>query len=67
MESSRNAWPNLKHDLTLRKTEGRLVDKLSILQQGENKKRSYSGQDCLQEELRKIDKTLSKVRARETT
>ncbi len=66
LESSWNARSHRKHDLTVCETKSRLVDKLRILQQRENKKRSNSGQDSVQEELGKIDETLFKVRAIKT-
>lgn len=47
MEGSRYAWANLKYDFEICKTKGRLVDKFSLLQQRENKKRSNSGQDSV--------------------
>lgn len=65
MESARDAGTDWKHDFALREAKGRLVDELRLLQQREDKKRSHSGQDSVQEEFGSADKTVFEVVARE--
>lgn len=67
MESTRDAWTNLKHDFKICQAKSRLVDKLSILQQIKNKKRSNRRQDSMQEKLRQAYQAIPEILAIKTT